>query len=293
MKTTPDIFEFVNYRSFLSTYFEDAKKRNLHWSYEAWAKKLGLKNNSSILKIIHGQREAGSTISKKLAEYFGFNNDERIYFEDLIRLSKAKNDPGLSVAIIEKIQKQFPKKTYRLLNEKEFSAISHWWFYAIRQMTKLKNFKNDPVWISKKLNFKVSPKEVRKAIQIMLELGLLRYEKESDSLKISKECLNTSDDIASEAIKRFHEEMLSHAKKAIRSISVAEREISGCTITIAKEDMQKAKDLIRHFEEEFCKLLDKKNGNEVYQLNIQLFPLTKINKFKEANKTLKQGGHKK
>lgn len=278
MMTTANIFEFTNYRSFLSAYYEDSKKKNLRWSYEVWTRKLGLKNNSSIIKIICGQREPGPKITRKLVDYFKFNNDQKVYFEDLIRLSKAKKDPALSVTLMQKIQKQFPHCKQRLLDNEEFSAISHWWFYAVRQMTKLKMFTDDPKWISKNLNFKVPPKEIRKAINILLRLGLLEREEKNHNLKFSKENIQTATDIASEAIKRFHEEMLLNARSAIRSVNITEREISGQTITISKDNISKARALIRAFEEEFCNLFDTDRADEVYQLNIQFFPLTHVNK---------------
>src|SRR3989338_5648758 len=135
METTLNIFEFTNYRSYLQAYYDDTKKKNLSWSYEAWSRKLGLQNNSSIIKILQGHREAGPDITYKLVDYFKFKNDERAYFEDLIRLSKAKKDPRLAVALMQKMQKQHSKSNVKFLDDREFSAISYWWFYAIRQMT--------------------------------------------------------------------------------------------------------------------------------------------------------------
>src|SRR3989338_2790462 len=278
MEAHQNIFEFTNYRSYLQAYYDDAKKNNPSWSYEAWSRKLGLQNNSSIIKILQGHREAGPNITYKLVDYFGFKSDERAYFEDLIRLSKAKKDPRLAVALMKKMEKQQPKSNVKFLDDKEFSAISYWWFYAIRQMTRLKDFRNDSHWIAKKLSFRVQPKEIKKAIQILLDLGLLKLDKKSNRLHISKDRINTSDDIASEALKRFHEGMLENAKSAIRSVKVKERQISGCTLAIAQEDIPEARKFIQQFEEEFIKLFDCKNADTIYQLNTQFFPLIKQNK---------------
>lgn len=275
METQLNIFEFTDYRSYLNSYYQDTKKKNYAWSYEAWAQKMGLKSNSSILKILNGQREAGPEVTHKFIDYFKFKNDERIYFEDLVRLSKAKKDPRLAVALMQKIQKTHPKSKTKFLNDKEFSAISHWWFYAIRQMVRLIGFKNDPKWISRKLAFHVPSKEINKAINILVKLKLLKLDQKTKQLSTTKERLNTSDDVASEALKRFHEEMLMNAKTAIRSIAVKDRQISGCTLAVSKEDIPKAKKLVREFEEEFSKLFDSKNADTVYQLNVQFFPLIK------------------
>src|SRR3989338_1064134 len=273
MEQKPNIHEYTSYRAYLQSHYEDSKKKNPSWSYEAWARKLGLKNNTSILKIIHGQREAGPAIAQKFSEYFKFDVDERVYFEDLIRLSKSKKDPRLAVALMYKMMKQYPQSKVRFLNDKEFSAISHWWFYVIRQMTKLKGFRNDAQWISRQLHFHVPPKEIKKAIEILQELKLLKIE--NSELKMTKERLNTSDDVASEAVKRFHEEMIENAKQAVRSVPVLERQISGVTLAVSEEDLPKAKHIIEEFEEKFSKLINSKNANTVYQLNTQFFPLLK------------------
>lgn len=282
MRAYPNIFDFTDYRAFLVAYFEDAKKRNPKWSYQAWAKKLSLKNNSSLLKIIHREREIGPSISGKLADYFEWKGDRRDYFNDLIRLSKIKDDSRLKVELMERLQLKLPKNVYRFLNEKEFSAISNWWCYAIRQMTKLSDFKGDPKWMAKKLNFKVPLREIRKAIQILLELRLIKME--SARLAPTDGSLNTSDDVASEAIKRFHEGMISNAKIAVREIPISEREISGCTITISQEDFSRIKQYLRNFEDQFCRLFDKKDGDQVCQLNLQFFPLTKGKQTNHNNK---------
>ena len=79
----------------------------------------------------------------------------------------------------------------------------------------------------------------------------------------------------SEGLKRFHEQMIEHAKSAIREVPVEERQICGMTLTVKKEDLKEAKEVIRHFMDRFSSRVDQKLGEQVYQLNVQFFPLTK------------------
>lgn len=277
---TPRIFDFSDYRSFLSAYFKDRKKQNPAWSYQAWARLLGLKNNTSLLKILNGNREAGPEITQKLVEYFRFGSRERRYFEDLVRLSKSKTDPSLQVTLMEQLRKAHPKQEFELLDEKRFRAISEWWFYAIRQLAKHPEFNADPEWISERLEFKVQPRQIQQAIEVMKKLGLLIQDPKSLKWKSSPTGLNTTDDVASEALKRFHEGVLSILKESIRSVHVKEREISGITLLMSEREIPRAKEFLRKVEDDFASAFERasdgaERADRVYQLEIALVPLSK------------------
>ena len=135
-----------------------------------WARQLGLKDTSSITKILNGQRHPGSKLTQKLSDFFEFEHEESQYFEDLVRLQKHGNDPKLCIAIMERMEKLHPNAQMRIIDLSPFNLISHWYCLVIREMVRLESFKEDYEWISSKLNFKVTPKEVKKTINLLLSL---------------------------------------------------------------------------------------------------------------------------
>lgn len=270
---SPNLFEFDNYRTFLAAHFVFKKKANPRFSYSNWARQLGLKNNTSLLKILNGSRDAGPDITRKLVEYFRFNDKQRLFFEDLVRLAKSKHDGALQVAIMERLKRHHPLKKFHLLEESEFSVIADWWHYAIRQFTKLKKFQNDQDWIAKHLLFKVSPKQVTKAIASLIEIGLLN--KTDAQLIPTTASYNTTNDVSSEAIKRFHEGMLENAHKAVRLVEPKDRNISGLTLAFASKDLPAAKEMLRKFQDDFdTQFGGATEPDSVYHLEIAFFPLT-------------------
>src|SRR6202012_4340785 len=126
-------------------------------------------------------------------------------------------------------QKRSGKFTY--LDHETFSAISHWYYYAIRELVTLPGFVEDPEWICRALRFPLDPKEVVRTIQVLLKLGLL-LRLENGQLKPSNGYLETSSDLASTAIRGFHEQAFENAKSSVRQASVEEREITGTTFTM-------------------------------------------------------------
>ncbi len=89
------ILDFTDYRAFLNAHYEDRKRQNKHFSFGVWARSLGLKNNTSLLKILKGSRNAGPAIQEQLVKYFAFDDRERAYFSDLVQLAKVKSDSAL------------------------------------------------------------------------------------------------------------------------------------------------------------------------------------------------------
>ncbi len=267
--TRLDVFQFTNYRAFLVAHFDSQKKRNTQFSYNAWAQHLGLKNNTSLLKIINGSRDAGFNITEQLAHYFKFSDNERHYFEDLVRLEKSKKNPRMYGEILSRIRRHSPHKNFMLLDEQMFSAISHWWYYAIRQLATLPNFKVTSQDVLKRLRFHVPPTKIAQALETLRKLNLL-----PDGTQ-KKKPLNTSDDVASTALRMFHSEVLELGREALEQISPLEREISGITLVVKKSDVPAAKLFIRDFQDEFNERFEKPTSDaEVYQLEVAFFPLT-------------------
>lgn len=275
MKTGLNIRDFTDYRAFLAAHFQDLKRANPGYSYGRWAQKIGLKDTSSITKIIKGDREPGDQITNLVVKYFKFPDREAEYFRDLIRLSKIRRDPALKVLLLEKMARQNPSQTHRLLDEKTFSVISNWFCLPIREMTKLADFEESAEWIAQKLRFKVNARELKQALQNLIELGLLARD-EQGRLQVADKQVTTSNDVQSEAIRRYHEQMLENAKHAVRSVDIAERELQAESLVMEFEDLEQAKAMIREFREKFSNSFERSQGDAVYQFQIQLFPLTKI-----------------
>lgn len=277
MPSAINIRKFTDYRSFLLAHVQDMKQSKPDWSYGSWAKRLGLKTTSSITKILDGDRDPGPQISEQMVRYFDFKDKDAQYFRDLISLSKLRKNPRLGVLLLEKMSKEHPNSMQRLLDSKTFSVISNWYYLPLREMTRMKSFREDADLIAKQFRFKITAREVTKAIQVMIELGLLSRDS-NGTLHVAEGRITTGDDIADEGIKRYHEQMLENAKTAIRETLVDEREFGASSLVIQSRNLPKAKQLIREFKSNFARLMEEEDGDAVYQIQIQLFPLTDFKK---------------
>lgn len=267
-----DIFNYSDYRQYMIDHYESEKKRFSSFSYNIWAKKLDLKNNTSIIKIVKGQRNAGPEMIEKLNEYFRFTVKEKEYFSGLVELDKETNS-RLQVLIKRDLQKLNFKNKVTFINEDEFSVISSVWCFAFRSLARLGALTDDIPKLSKLLRFKPGTKKIAQSFDALLSSNLL--EKNENGYSCLKMNLNTSDDVASEALKQFHEEALDLAKESLRATDPKLREISGLTLTFSTDRLEEAKTMIREFQDQFAAQFGKSEGaNHVYQMQTQFFPLT-------------------
>lgn len=275
-----NVTHFTDYRSFLQAHIQDMKQHKRSWSFGSWANTMGLKTTSSITKIIRGQRHPGPEITRKLIHYFKFNSKNAQYFRDLVHLEKIKNDPLLSVLLMEKIGKQHPDSRTRIMDDKSFLIISNWYFLALRELIRIQGFKEDPLWIAEQFIFKTTSRDISNAIKTLIEMQLIRRD-ENGKLVISEGRIDTTSDIASEAIKRYHEQMLEHAKTAVRRFSTEQRELTSTTLLMKSNKINEAKELIREFKSKFEQIMEEESGDQVFQIQIQLFPVTNSIKTKK------------
>ena len=268
-----DVFEFTDYRCFLNAHALMMKKKTSGWSYGRWAKQLRLKGTASLSMILNGQRDPGPTVSVALIKYFKFDAGQRQYFLDLIRLHKIRDDSRLRVLLMQELGRQHPSGEFKILDERAFEAVSQWQHYAIREMVRLECFKEDAEWICKKLRYKLTPTLVKRAIETLLSVKLLRRDTvgrlDQDSGRVT-----TTNDVATESLKMFHEQMLDHAKESVRQTPVAERDLSGSTFTIDVKDLAEMKAYLRGVRATFVRQFERKSGNATYQFETAFFPLT-------------------
>ncbi|MBI2501231.1 MAG: DUF4423 domain-containing protein, partial [Deltaproteobacteria bacterium] len=138
--------------------------------------------------------------------------------------------------------------------------------------------RDDPSWISKKLRYKISPAEAKRAIQLLLELGLLTREK-GNKFKLTDSTLTTPAEVADVCMTQFHQEMLNQAKESLLRDSGWHREVSVLTAALTLTQFKQIKQEIQEFQTKIMQRFEKPDteATTVCQFNCQLFTLTDLN----------------
>ncbi len=157
------------------------------------------------------------------------------------------------------------------LEEETFSAISDWQHFAILSLLETKDFRENERWIARRLG--ISVLEARDSLERLIRLGIV--ERRENKLLPARGGFTTSQYISSAALRRSHRQSLEQAIEALEGVRVEDRDISSVTMAIDTRKLPQAKRIIRDFRRSLMRLLEAGESDEVYNLNIQLIPVSK------------------
>ncbi|MCB9253510.1 MAG: TIGR02147 family protein [Bdellovibrionaceae bacterium] len=236
------------------------RERNPSYSLRAFARSLGL-SPGPLSEILAKKRELSLKLALRIAQRIAMNPEQLEAFVEPLR--KSTPDPVSG------------KETrFRELSVDTYYLIADWYHFAILSLMETKNFEGGVRWIAERLS--VSVVEVRSALERMERLGLVF--KKAQTWLLNQEGVTTTHDVPNGALRKSHKQQLEIAKAALDSVPVEERDITSMMMAIDVSKLPKAKILIREFRRQLSQFLETGNKTEVYNLSIQLVPLSKKTK---------------
>src|SRR5271157_5060046 len=120
------IYEYTNFREYLSDVFEDSKKRNLLFSHRYLASKLDLSTPNLIWLVIRGKRNLTSNIRNRLIKFFKLSKRRAVYFRAMVDFLQAKAHEEKDRLFFKLMVLRRPYKTDRL-EVRQYEYYSHWY----------------------------------------------------------------------------------------------------------------------------------------------------------------------
>lgn len=274
----PKIFDYVDHVKFMNDMVEYMKKEIKAFSFRYFAKKSGFASQSALKFFLDNKRNLSSDSISKICKGFSLEPTESKYFESLVKLNQETSNEKKNQYFHEmlKIQK---KKKIKLISSDQYEYFSNWYNPAIRELVRCKDFQGDPKWIAKRIFPMISVIEARESLRLLERLGLICKNEKGDYI-LTERAVTTERELLSMSVRNFHREMGHRAVESLDAVSLDRRDFSGITFGLPASKVQKLKDKLNEFREELNSTLGslEDETDEVYHLNIQLFPLTKKEK---------------
>lgn len=237
------------------------QKNNPHYSLRSFARDLGL-HPATLSMVLNRKRQLPKKDLAQTLKALSLSPLQESLFKESYYKNKTKLDDI-------QIDPEFLKRT--LLDESYYRIIAHWEYYAIITLLEIPKKSQTPEMIASELG--INLKRVQLILKELEKANLIAQSE--DGFVLSSGKLRTTEDISSRALKESHKETLDMAKQKIEEVEVELRDYSSMTIAINPQKLPEAKTIIREFRQKIGSLLRDGDKQEVYQLAIQLFPLTK------------------
>ncbi len=270
-----DIYKYTEFHIFLTDAWKEKRSRNRAFSMTAWARQLGLENSSPLSLAFKGKRALPKKYLPQIIKTLGLDMNQASYLEALLDLSRA-HTPEQKLLYLNRLKELAPGEAFNAKIVDEFKYLSDPLHGAIIEMTDLKTFKNDPEWIQARLQTPASLQEISETLERLVSLNLLRMDELGKLVKTHKH-LTTEQDVADLGTQNYHKAVSDLAGKAVFEQDVSEREFDSYSFNLNKEKLKTAKARMRQFVNDFLKECEAQpgDGDETFQLNLQLFKLTK------------------
>ncbi len=269
MGNLTSIYEYTDYRKFLSDWCTHQRERSRVFSFRNFAKQAGLSSSGFLKMVMDGKRNLAPDTVKRFAKVLKLRAGEARFFEDLVNFNQARTNEEKNVFYKKIARNRRFRKAHHLTRDR-FEYLGKWYYAAIREMIDIPNFNDDPAWIAKKLKPSITKTEAEAAIETLIRLGFVERNAEGR--------LVTTDEGISLAAANFHREMIKRAYEALSLHKAKDRNISSLTVAMSKESFAKLKQRLHDFRKEVLALVEAGGApEEVYQINFQLFGLTEGN----------------
>jgi uncharacterized protein (TIGR02147 family) len=254
------------YRLILQEEFKRRAGRNPRYSIRAYAKTLKM-SPAHLSRIMRGERGLSLQLAERISDCLQFSLDRRQKFCDLVEAAHSRTPLRRSLARRRLLTSQ---RHERLLGLDVFQAISGWHHGAIRELVLTDGFQNDPAWIADRLGIDVSA--ARTALERLIRLGLLTRDPDGTLRTDDKMEVKIPDGISSEAVRKFHSQILLKASDSVNSQPVSDRFLSSSLIRFDTNRLPKASQAIQDVRRSFLKKADQGGKSDsVYCFSVQFF----------------------
>jgi uncharacterized protein (TIGR02147 family) len=270
----PSIFEYDDYRSYLRDFYSFMKATRPQFSYRYFSQRAGFQSPNFLKLVIDGQRNLSNESIERFTQAMKLSSEEAAFFESLVQFNQASDSEERARCAQNLMRSKTLRKFYPL-RLASYDYYSRWYYIPIRELVKLPDFREEPEWIASQFDPPLKTQDASRAIVALEELGLLQRDA-AGRLRQTHESLTTDDEVVSSQIANYHREMMKHASDSIALIERSKREISAACIPVSETSMKKIKARIQEFRDEILAIAaEDTDCDSVYQLNMQLFPLTK------------------
>lgn len=275
-KNLPIVFDYLDFRKYLSHYYHARKTIEPGFSHTYICYRLGQRNAKSYFSnVVKGVKTVTAEFINRFIDLLELTTDEAHYFRDLVNFNQAANHKEKEYYFDRLVKQTSVQK--RLIGKNEYVFYNSWEHSVIRALFDVGDFKDDYAALAKMLMPPLPIKTIKKSVQLLQSLNLIHKDK-NGFYKPTDKTVKTDEHVRDELILQYQLHCLEMAKMNMLNKHGLPQDITTNILSISEDGLKKVQDRLRKFREEIRAIVqnDDKPSDRVYQLDIQLFPNSKV-----------------
>ena len=281
------IVDYIDFRSYMQDYY-DERKRTSVFSWREFSGAAGFTSPSYIKVVCDGKSKLSRIGVERVGQAMGLVGFEMEYFRAMVVYGQEENDEKKKAAFEEMLRIAKVHKV-RVLEGDVFNYFESWLNPVMRELAPLMPGAT-PGDMAKKCCAQVSAAEVKDSVDFLTKAGLLKktgeaaYQQTDTSIKGTTEATGM-------ALRSMHRQMAGLAADALE-LPLDQRNFTGVTMGVSKGSYNRIVKVLEECRRQIVAIASEDTHvDQVYRVNLQLFPLTKsVNGEEEKSVTAKDGG---
>lgn len=280
-----EIIEYTDYRKYIRDYYEE-RKRSSVFSWQKFALDAGFSSAVFLQYVCEGKKNLSVGSAGSVANAMGLVGFEYEYFVLMVSYAHAKSNEAKKAAFEERCALANAHKV-RVLGDEEFKYFKSWKNSVIRELAPhMPGAK--PLEIAHACKPKISAAEVSETLDFLVKAKLLKKDRSGNYQQTDKTIKMAPVEAVPLAARDLQRQMGEFALKSI-DLPISERMMSGYTLGLTRRAYERIK---KETEDYFRRVVaiatEDDETEQVYRLNVQLFPLSEYLKT-EKETVLKKG----
>lgn len=286
--TMPNISNYVDFRQFLLDFYNarrEASSRDLRpYNYAMFSAAADIKSPNYLKMIIDGKRNLSPEMISKFAKAMGLNKDQSEEFRLLVLMGQ-ETEPGQRNVYLKQLSEfRFQGKLKSgEIDRKAIEKLPNWIGWILFAMLDQEGVDFNSNQLRELLRGKASTDEIEEALNTLIQSGQVVRDEATGQIKKAEAPAEMTDDIPVAVVRKLQSQLMYLGLESLFQDSAAEREFGTLTVTLTQAEFEDLRFQLRKFRKQVhkdtaIKRMSEK-GERVYQLNLQLFPVTvKTNK---------------
>ena len=267
---------YKDYHSLIKDFYED-QKRTSYFSWREFAKLAGFSSPTYLRLVSEGKSKLSRVSMNRMISAMGLVGFEVDYFKALVNFCNAKDDES-KMPYWKEMRRIALEYKVRVVDKEAVEYFDGWKNQVVRELAPMMPGAT-PGQIAKTCCNEITAAEVSKSLEFLTKAGFLKKGADGSYRQTEKNVAASKEGMAY-AVHAMQHKMLQLADESIERFEPQERSVSSVTFTVNRECYERIVQEIDSFRRKIAAMPSEiEKADQIYHLNMQLFPLTwKLNK---------------
>ncbi|WP_367273781.1 TIGR02147 family protein [Fibrobacter sp.] len=265
------IVEYSDFRQYMRDYYEERKRCSV-FSWREFSKLAGFTSSSYMKVVCDGKSKLSRVGVERTGQAMGLVGFEMEYFRAMVEFGQSETEFKKKAAYENMLAIAKAHKV-RVMEGDLFEFYDSWHNPVVRELAPLMPGAT-PGDMGKMCCPEVTAADVQKSLSFLTRAGLLK-KAGNDAFVQAEASIVGTPDATRLALRGMHGQMSRLATSAVE-LPVDERHFSGITMGLSRRSYERIASLIDEFRRQVIAVAaEDKDIDQVYRLNMQLFPLSR------------------